>query len=219
MIELFKERGNLVIHITDPKINDYLMKLAREDDRHILEMERIPRENNFPIVERLVGRLLFVITKLKDPRLIVELGSGFGYSAYWFAKALNRGTVVLTDYRKENMDYAKILFHETGLIRKAEFRTGNALNIAGQYKNIDILFIDIDKHQYLHAVRALVPNLNRNALVIAYNTLWYGRVTGKNRDKETLGIKRFNKYLFEHPDFITLIVPLRDGVLISYKYH
>jgi caffeoyl-CoA O-methyltransferase len=217
MIELFKKRGNPMITITDPKINDYLMRLSREDDRHILEMERIAGENDFPIVERLVGRLLFMLTKLKDPKLIVELGSGFGYSAYWFAKALNRGKVVLTDYRGENMEYAKNLFRETGLIRKAEFRAGNALEIAGEYKNIDILFIDIDKHQYLDAVRALIPNLNRNALIIADNTLWYGRVTEKIRDKETLGIKRFNKYLFEHRDFMTVIVPLRDGVLIAYK--
>jgi predicted O-methyltransferase YrrM len=218
MIELFKERGNLMITITDPKINDYLMSLSREDDRHILEMERIARENGFPIVERLVGRLLFMLTKLKDPRLIVELGSGFGYSAYWFARALNKGRVVLTDYSAENMEYAKNLLRETGLIRKAEFRVGNALEIAGEYKDIDILFIDIDKHQYLDAVRALIPNLNRNALIIADNTLWYGRVTEKTRDKETLGIKRFNKYLFEHREFMTVIVPLRDGVLIAYKY-
>jgi len=207
-----------MITITDPKINDYLMSLSREDDRHILEMERIARENGFPIVERLVGRLLFMLTKLKDPRLIVELGSGFGYSAYWFARALNKGRVVLTDYSAENMEYAKNLLRETGLIRKAEFRVGNALEIAGEYKDIDILFIDIDKHQYLDAVRALIPNLNRNALIIADNTLWYGRVTEKTRDKETLGIKRFNKYLFEHRDFMTVIVPLRDGVLIAYKY-
>ncbi len=206
-----------MITITDPKINDYLMRLSGEDDRHILEMERIAGKNGFPIVERLVGRLLFMLTKLKAPKLIVELGSGFGYSAYWFAKALNRGKVVLTDYRGENMEYAKNLFRETGLMRKAEFRAGNALEIAREYKNIDILFIDIDKHQYLDAVRALIPNLNRNALIIADNTLWYGKVTEKIRDKETLGIKRFNKYLFEHRDFMTVIVPLRDGVLLAYK--
>ncbi len=219
MIKVFKERGDLMINITDPKINDYLMKLSVEDDKHILEMERIAREKGFPIVERLVGKLLFILSKLKAPKLIVELGSGFGYSAYWFAKALNGGKVVLTDYSEENIKYAKNLFHETGLVRKAEFRTGNALEIAGEYRNIDILFIDIDKHQYPEAVRTLIPNLNRNALIIADNTLWYGRVTEKIRDKETLGIKRFNKYLFEHPDFMTAIIPLRDGVLIAYKRH
>lgn len=206
-----------MMNITDPKINDYLMRLSGITDEHILEMENIAKDSGFPIVERLVGKLLFILTKLKSPKLIVELGSGFGYSAYWFAKALTKGKVVLTDYREENMRYAKNLFRETGLLRKAEFRIGDALEIARAYKHIDILFIDIDKHQYLDAVRTLIPNLNRNALIIADNTLWYGKVTEKIRDKETVGIKRFNKYLFERPDFMTMIIPLRDGVLVSYK--
>lgn len=193
------------------------MELATENDTFILEMERIARKKDFPIVERLVGRLLFVLTKLKEPELIVELGSGFGYSAYWFAKALKNGRVVLTDYRKENMDYAKRLFRKAGLICKADFRVGDAIEIAKEYKNIDILFIDLNKYQYLEAVQALLPNLNRNALIIADNTLWYGKIVENKGDKETIGIKRFNHYLFNSQDFITMILPLRDGVLIAYK--
>lgn len=212
-------RGNApsMIDITDPKINDYLMSLSVETDRHMLAMERIAKKKGFPIVGRLVGRLLFLLTKLKDPKLIVELGSGFGYSAYWFVKALNKGKVVLIDYREENMEYAKNLFRKTGFIRKAEFRTGDALEIAQEYNKIDILFIDADKHQYCDAVLNLIPNLNRNALIIADNSLWYGRVAEKVIDKKTSEIKKFNRYLFEHPDFVTTILPLRDGVLVSYK--
>ena len=93
-----------------------------------------------------MGRLLFVLTKLKKPKLIVKLGSGFGYSAYWFSKALDNGKVVLTDYRKENMDYAEQMFRHAGLKRKAIFRVGEAVEIARKYKNIDILFIDIEKY-------------------------------------------------------------------------
>lgn len=203
--------------ITEPKIEKYLMSLAKEDDKHILEMERIAKESDFPIVDRLVGRLLFVLTKLKKPKLVIELGSGFGYSAYWFARALDKGRVVLTDNSEENMGFARRTFRETGLSRKAEFRVGNAIEIARSYKNIDILFIDIDKHQYFEAVQTLLPNLSRNAIIIADNSLWYGRVTGKERDRETLGIKQFNQYLFDNEDFFTTILPLRDGVLVAYK--
>ena len=208
-----------MINITDPKINDYLMRLSEENDSNLLEMERIAKKKGFPIVGRLVGRLLFILTRLKAPKLVVELGSGFGYSAYWFAKALNKGKVVLIDYREENMEYARELFRKAGFIRKAEFRTGNALEIAQEYKKIDILFIDIDKHQYCDAVLNLIPNLNRNALIIADNSLWYGKVAEKVRDNKTLEIRKFNRYLFEHPDFISTILPLRDGVLVSYKCH
>jgi predicted O-methyltransferase YrrM len=205
------------MNITDPKIHEYLMHLTKEDDRHILEMERIARETNFPIVERLVGRLLFLLTKIKKPGLVVELGSGFGYSAYWFAKAMDTGKIVLTDYREENIDYAKKLFRETGHAGKAEFRVGDAVEIAKGYRNIDILFIDIDKHAYFDAVRTLLPNLGSHALIIADNSLWYGRVVEDKGDRETLGIARFNQYLFENHDFMTTILPLRDGVLIACK--
>jgi len=82
---------------------------------------------------------------------------------------------------------------------------------------IDILFIDIEKHQYLEAARTLIPRLNSNALIIADNSLWYGKVAEKGRDKNTREIQKFNNYLFRHPDFITVIVPLRDGVLLAYK--
>jgi predicted O-methyltransferase YrrM len=206
-----------MIPITDPKIDKYLMKLSGEDDRQILEMERIAKAKDFPIVDRLVGRLLFLLTKMKNPKLIVELGSGFGYSAYWFARALRGGKVVLTDHSEENIQYAKKMFRERGFSRRAEFRSGDSISIAKGYRNIDMLFVDIDKHQYLEAVRTLLPNLNRNALIIADNSLWYGKVTGMGRDRETLGIKEFNEYLFAHQDFFTTIVPLRDGVLLSYR--
>lgn len=70
---------------------------------------------------------------------------------------------------------------------------------------------------YCDAADKLIPNLNRNALIIADNSLWYGRVAEKVRDKKTLEIKKFNRYLIEHPDFVTTILPLRDGVLVAYK--
>jgi len=206
-----------MVNITVPKIQEYLLGLADEDDRCVLEMERIAGERNFPIVDRLVGRLLFLLTGLKKPRLVVELGSGFGYSGYWFARALEHGRVVLTDYDEKNMQYARDVFRKGAFMDRAEFRVGNAIEIAKGYQEIDILFIDIDKHQYLDAVQTLLPNLGRNALVVADNALWYGKVAGHKRDRETLGIKKFNHYMAGHRDFFTTILPLRDGVLVAYK--
>jgi caffeoyl-CoA O-methyltransferase len=211
------QEGETMTEITNPKINDYLMKLSFEDDAIMREMEKIAREHGFPIVDRLVGRLIYLLTKLKDPRLVVELGSGFGYSAYWFAKAIGKGKVIMTDYDRKNIEYAKGVFRSAGISRKAEFHVGEAIATARGYRNIDILFIDMEKHQYPGAVKRLLPNLARNALVVADNTLWHGRVVGRRRDRETIGIKRFNEYMFSHPEFFTTIVPLRDGVLIAHK--
>jgi predicted O-methyltransferase YrrM len=206
-----------VFAITNPKIERYLKKLSTEADPLLLAMERMGHRQDFPIVDRLVGRLLYLLTRLKDPKLVVELGSGFGYSAYWFARALNRGKVILTEHDRKNIDHAKETFMQAGLTQRAVFHVGDAIEIAKRYRGIDILFIDIDKHQYLQALKTLLPNLSRNALIIADNTLWYGKVTGKRRDRETQGIQAFNEYLFSRNDFFTTIVPLRDGVLLAHK--
>ena len=203
--------------ITNPRIEQYLKNLSAEKDPLLLAMERRGHRQDFPIVDRLVGRLLSVLTRLKDPKLVVELGSGFGYSAYWFARALKRGKVILTDHDPKNIDLAKKTFMQAGLARRAVFHAGDAIAIAKRYTEIDILFIDIDKHQYLQAVKTLLPNLGRNALIIADNALWYGRVAGKRKDRDTQGIRAFNEYLFSRSDFFTTIVPLRDGVLLAQK--
>lgn len=207
-----------MIQITDPRIEGYLMKLQPEDDPQILAMEEKAREMKFPIIDRLVGRFLYLLTRLKQPKLVVELGSGFGYSALWFARALGEGAkVVLTEYAEKNITYARQMLEEEGLADKAEFRVGNALETGQEYDNIDILFIDIDKYQYPAALEAMLPQLAPNALVIADNTLWYGRVVEENSNKDSEAVKRFNELMFSRSDFFTTIVPLRDGVLLSYK--
>lgn len=203
--------------ITDPKIEEYLKSLPKEKDPILEEMENLGHKLNFPIVDKLVGRFLYLITKLKNPQLIVEVGSGFGYSAYWFAKALNKGKVVLTEYREENINLAKKFFERGNLIDKADFRLGDGIEIASEYKNIDILFLDLEKRRYKEAVEKLLPNLSSNALIIADNVLWHGKVVEEEIDNQTKAIKEFNEFMFSLPNFFSVMIPLRDGVLVSLK--
>lgn len=207
-----------MIPITDPRIEEYLMGLAPEEEPALLEMERRAKELAFPIVDRLVGRLLYLLTRLRQPRLVVELGSGFGYSAWWFARAISiMGKVVMTDYSPTNIAYARTMFQKSGLIDRLDFRVGNALEIGRDYRDIDILFIDLEKHQYREAVEAMIPRLSPHALVIADNALWYGRVAEGDDDPETRGIREFNNFMTGRKDFFTTILPLRDGVMVAYR--
>ncbi len=203
--------------ITNPEIENYIRKLTVVEDEVLLEMEKLGHKLNFPIVDRLVGKFLYLITKIKSPKLVVELGSGFGYSGYWFAKALSNGKVILSDYKEENINKAKQFFKMGNLINKAEFYVGDALKIAKQYKDIDILFIDHEKSRYLEAIQTLEDNLADNALVIADNVLWDGKVLDENPDKQTRRIKEFTEYMFNNKNFETCIVPIRDGVLLARK--
>lgn len=203
--------------ITNPYIENYIRNLTNVEDKVLLEMEELGHKLNFPIVDRLVGKFIYLITKIKNPKLIVELGSGFGYSGFWFAKALIDGKVVLSDYKEENINKAKEFFKKGNLLEKAEFHIGDALEIANQYKNIDILFIDHEKSRYLEAIKTLENNLSENALVIADNILWNGKVLEQNLDNQTKKIKEFTKYMFENKKFETCIVPIRDGILLAMK--
>jgi predicted O-methyltransferase YrrM len=207
-----------MITITDPRIESYLMNMAHEEDPQLTAMEEKAKENMLPIIGRLVGRFLYLLTRLKQPTLVVELGSGFGYSAYWIARALSiRSKIVLTDYSEINIAYARQVFRNAGLSDRAEFRVGDALQTGIEYEKIDLLFIDIDKCQYLEAIKVMLPRLAENALVIADNSLWHGKVAEEDtQDNETETINRFNDFMFSNK-FFTSIVPLRDGVLLAYK--
>ena len=115
-----------MIAITDPRIEEYLKNITPGGDPILEAMEERAQETGVPIIDRLVGRLLHILTYLKKPRLVVELGSGFGYSSYWFARALNhQGKVVLTDYSEQHMAYARKIFSQAGLSERTEFRVGD----------------------------------------------------------------------------------------------
>lgn len=207
-----------MISIVDPQIEEYLMKMSPERDPRLLAMEELASESNFPIVHRQVGRLLYLLTRLKQPKLVVELGSGFGYSAFWFARAISiGGKVVLTERSEKQLDLAKKFFHEGSLSHRADFRLGDSLEIAREYEDIDILFIDLDKQFYLPAIQAMLPALAKNALVVADNALWYGSVVEGDQDLESEGIRAFNDFMFGRRDFFTTIVPVRDGVMLAYR--
>ncbi len=202
-----------MVEINNPLIEEYVKNLIKVDDV-ILEMESLAKELNFPIVDRIVGKFLYFITKLKNPKLIVEIGSGFGYSAYWFAKGLSDGVVVLTDYKFENLNLAEKFFKKGNLLDKAVFRMGDGIEIAKEYNEIDILFLDLEKGRYLDAVKELEINLSPNGIIIADNVLWHGKVVENEIDKKTEKIKEFTKYMFDN--FDTTILPIRDGVLLSF---
>lgn len=201
--------------ITNPEIENYLKSLVHINDTVLEDMENLGHKLNFPIVDRLVGSFFYIITQIKKPKLIVELGSGFGYSAYWFAKGLEDGKVVLNDYKEENINLAKKFFKEGNLYEKAIFEVGDAVENAKKYNSIDILFLDHEKSRYLEAIKQLENNLSKEAIIIADNVLWHGKVIEKDKDKKTEKINEFNEYM--NANFKTSILPLRDGVLIALK--
>lgn len=207
------------MEIVTPKIEKYLSDLLPKRDQILEEMEALARKTDFPIIGPLVGRLLAQLTILSKARRILELGSGFGYSAYWFAKALrNDGRVICTDTNPRNRESALRFLERGGLLERVDFRVGNALQIIEQLDGeFDIILNDVEKMDYPKAFHKAVPRLKKGGLLVTDNVIRSGRVVQENPDESTRAILEFNKLIYESPELWTTIIPLRDGVSVSLK--
>ena len=116
---------------TGPRAERYLRELAaRHDEPILLEMERLAEARGFPIVGRLVGQMLEVLALMVGARTVVELGSGFGYSAYWFTRAVGpEGRVVCTDGDPANRDLAQGFLARVGRWDRVDYRVGRAQDV------------------------------------------------------------------------------------------
>ncbi|MBI4430431.1 MAG: O-methyltransferase [Candidatus Omnitrophica bacterium] len=210
------------MNIVQDSIQDYLFDLDRIgdfEDPVLRNMEELGDRLGFPIIGPLVGGLIYQIAKLAGAESVFELGSGFGYSTYWFAKALpDNGVVHHTDMSKENIEQAKKFLSLGKLAQKVRFHQGDALasldKTGGLY---DIIFCDIDKDQYPEIYPRVKKHLKKEGVLIVDNMLWSGRVVQGDPSAETKGIKQLTELLYADKDFFTTLIPLRDGVAISYR--
>jgi caffeoyl-CoA O-methyltransferase len=203
-----------------PEIESYLMSLTPPRDEILSELEAIAEEKGFPAVGPLVGRFLYQLVKISSTKTIFELGSGFGYSAFWLAMALPEdGQIVCTEWSKENAELGMKFLGRAGLKHKITYEVGDALEVFNRYAGpYDLIFCDIEKHQYPRALEIGLPKLKSGGLFVADNTLWFGRVADpEDHSAETEGIRQFDRMLYDNPYLFSTIIPLRDGVSVSVK--
>jgi predicted O-methyltransferase YrrM len=207
------------MEIVNNAIEQYLRELSPVIDPVLAEMEKLAEPSHFPIVGPLVGRLLYQLTLITGARRVFEMGSGFGYSAYWFAKALPPdGRIFCTEGSRDRAQLAKEFFARGGLERKLHLEVGDALEIIDRTPGeFDIIFNDIDKEFYPAALQKALPRLRKGGLLISDNVLWSGRVVEGDTAPSTRGVREYNQLVFTSQELFTTIVPVRDGVSISVK--
>jgi len=204
----------------DPRIERYLAELARHDEPVALEMERLAADRDFPIVGPQVGHLLEVLARTCGARRVLELGSGFGYSAFWFLRAIGpQGTVLLTEGSSDNAAAADAFLTRAGFAGRFRIEVGDGLAIAESLAPpFDVVFCDIDKHDYPRALPIARRLLRESGLFVTDNMLWDGKVLAPDPDdRVTRGVLELTRALKEAPDFVTTLVPLRDGVTVAVK--
>lgn len=204
--------------IVNPDIDRYLHELAASHDPVLIEMERLAEAERFPIVGAQVGRVLAQFTRLVGARRVLELGSGFGYSAFWFAHAVGpQGKVVMTDNSERRSAQANDFLRRAGLADRVECHTGDALALVGGLQGpFDIVFNDVDKQFYPQALEAALTVLRPGGLFISDNMLWMGRVLdADSADPDTAGVLQLTRRLFRSDSFESTLLPIRDGVAVA----
>jgi predicted O-methyltransferase YrrM len=200
-------------------------RLSRYDEPVLLEMEREAEQRNFPIVGRNVGVTLEVLARSVGAQKVVELGSGFGYSAYWFSRAVgDGGEVHCTDGDNENERTALDYLARAGLDGPIRYHVGDAVaQLATLDPPFDVVYNDIDKDGYPDAWRAARDLVRPGGLYICDNVLWYGRVTGAEplvddwQRSTTEAVLEHNALVASDPRYVSTIVPTRDGVLVAVR--
>ena len=208
----------------NPVIEDYMRGLLDHTDHPaLIEMEMLAQKNNFPIVGRLVGVFLETMVKMINARRVFEFGSGYGYSAYWFAKAVgSKGQVICSEADFLNKDKAEHYLSAANLWDRIDFRVGMAQAIFTQTDGLfDICYNDVDKGDYPEIWLTAKDRIRPGGLYIADNVLWRGRVALEHYADVfpgwTEAVRKHNQLIFNDPDFDTFINPTRDGVIVARR--
>lgn len=197
-----------------------MLGLTPDSPPELAEMEAYAIQKGFPVVGPVVGRLLWLLTSSRGARSVFEMGSGFGYSTGWFAMAVgDSGRVVWTDGSTANYERAREHLGKMGLSHRVEYHVGDALEILSRIGgSYDVIFIDVDKHLYPRAFDVALPHLAAGGLLITDNVLWGGSVAREEERGEIVqAIREYNRKIYAHPDLLSVILPLRDGVAVSHK--
>ena len=211
----------MTVEIVDSRISEYLRRLYDDGDPVRAEMEALAGRRHFPIVGPLVGRHLILLTLAIGARRVFELGSGYGYSALHFARAVGEGGVVhCTELDEENVRLAQGFLTRAGVWGRVTYHREEATaalrRVGGTW---DIVYNDIDKDGYPATVDLAHAHLRPGGLFITDNVLWSGRVLEGEDDGSamTRGVKEFTRRLLAHPGFLTAIDPTRDGVAVALR--
>jgi len=165
------------------------------------------------------GRVLSLISKIKSPLRILEIGTYTGYSAICLAEGLaDKGELHTIDINEELYDFQKRYFDKSGFGKQIIQHTGNALKIIPELNmKFDLVFIDADKQNYSNYFDLIIDRMNPGGLILSDNVLWSGKVLDKIKpnDKSTVALTEYNKKLKDDPRVETVILPIRDGLTVS----
>jgi predicted O-methyltransferase YrrM len=202
---------------------EYLHRLAGEPDALMLELEALAERDNIPIIDREVGQYLSVMVSCMLAGNILEIGTAYGCSTLWMARAQpETGRIWTIDPDVKRTEIARGFFQRAGVAEHIDIINQPALAVIGRLpKNLyDIVLIDALKEEYSAYLDLAVPLVKHSGLVIVDNLLWHHRAAkpARSEDEETTkAIRAFNEKFIRHPALNATILPLGDGLGVAAK--
>ena len=205
-------------------LSDYCENYTSPESAVLAELNR---ETHLKVVSprmlsgHLQGRFLSFISKLHQPKLIVEIGTYTGYSALCLAEGLHKdGKLISIDVNEETSALAQTYVSKSGLAKHIQLVIADAKEYIPTIKTpIDIVFIDADKTNYLNYYHLIIDKLISGGIIIADNVLWSGKITMPETvmDKETLALHQFNQFVQKDERVENILLPIRDGLMVIRK--
>lgn len=203
-------------------VQKYLTALVPAREPELQKMEAYAENNDFPIIGPVCGYYCYQLARMINAKSVFELGSGYGYSTAWFAKAVKEnggGVVHHTVWDDDLSKRAEANLSALGLVDLVRFHNAEAVATLRQTPGpFDIIFNDIDKEGYPDSLPVTKEKLRHGGLLIIDNMIWHGQTLDPNDHEEsTEAIRRFTRDITTDLDWIVSLIPARDGMIVAYK--
>jgi len=204
------------------EINEYCQNLSTVFDPVLSEIERATFLRTLSprmLSGQLQGSLLTMISKIKQPINILEIGTFTGYSAICLAHGLApKGKLITIEYDAENAQIASEFISLSSHSEQIQLIVGDAKSIIPHLDIVfDLVFIDAEKEAYSMYFDLIIDKCSPGALILADNVLWSGKILDEKKDKKTALIDEFNKKILQDTRVENIILPIRDGINMIRK--
>lgn len=210
------------MHFISEELEDYVAKHSENEPELLV---RLNKETHQKVLQprmlsgHFQGRVLSMLSKIIQPKAILEIGTYTGYAALCLAEGLSEnGTLDTIDIKEELVDFQKKYFDQSPWAKQIFAHLGDALEIIPTLdKKFDLVFIDADKENYIHYFNMIVPKMQKGGIILSDNVLWSGKVLEevKANDRSTQILLEYNQLIKEDPRVETVLLPIRDGLTVS----
>ncbi|MBJ2173896.1 class I SAM-dependent methyltransferase [Aureibaculum sp. A20] len=208
--------------IIPQKIDDYVVEHSENEPQLLKQLNRETWQtvlNPRMLSGAFQGRVLSMLSKLTQPKSILEIGTYTGYSALCLAEGLSHDGILHTiDHNEELASLQEKYFKKSLYKHQIKQYIGNAIDIIPAIdEKFDLVFIDADKSNYTNYYNLVIDKMNKGGIILSDNVLWSGKVVEKlnPKDEDTKALLAYNKLLKEDPRIETVLLPIRDGLTIS----